>query len=70
VTEQGSELYALLVDQVSEVVSLRLADMESNPPTLPPIWSEHSLGIYRVSERLMVVLDVTRLLQLDRVMAS
>jgi len=28
VTEQGSELYALLVDQVSEVVSLRAADME------------------------------------------
>ena len=70
VTEQGTELYALLVDQVSEVVSLRLADMESNPPTLPPIWTEHSLGIYRVSDRLMVVLDVEKLLLLEPVFAA
>ncbi len=70
VTEQGSELYALLVDQVSEVVALRWSDMERNPPTLPPIWAEHSLGIFRVSERLMVVLDVEKLLQLETVMAA
>jgi purine-binding chemotaxis protein CheW len=70
VTEQGSELYALLVDQVSEVVSLRLADRESNPPTLPPIWAEHSLGIYRVNDRLLVVLDVEKLLQLEQVFAA
>ncbi len=70
VTEQGSELYALLVDQVSEVVSLRLADMERNPPTLPPIWTDHSLGIYRVNERLMVVLDVEKLLKLDSVVTA
>ncbi len=70
VTEQGSELYALLVDQVSEVVSLRAADMERNPPTLPPIWAEHSVGIYRVSDRLMVVLDVDKLLKLETVLAA
>jgi purine-binding chemotaxis protein CheW len=70
VTEQGSELYALLVDQVSEVVSLRPADMERNPPTLPPIWAEHSQGIFRVNDRLMVVLDVEKLLHLETVMAA
>jgi purine-binding chemotaxis protein CheW len=58
------------VDQVSEVVSLRAADMERNPPTLPPIWAEHSVGIYRVSDRLMVVLDVEKLLKLETVMAA
>jgi purine-binding chemotaxis protein CheW len=70
VTEQGSELYALLVDQVSEVVTLNTADMERNPPTLPPVWAENSRGIYRVSERLMVVLDVEKLLQIDIGMAA
>jgi purine-binding chemotaxis protein CheW len=70
VTEQGNELYALLVDQVSEVVSLCRADMEANPPTLPPIWNDHSLGIYRVDERLMVVLDVAKLLRFDTVLAA
>ncbi len=70
VTELGSELYALQVDQVSEVVSLEAASVEHNPPTLPPIWAEHSLGIYRVGERLMVVLNVERLLKLDLELAA
>ena len=70
VTEHGIELYALLVDQVSEVVALRTADMERNPPTLPPIWAENSLGIFRVSDRLMVVLDVAKLLHFDTVLAA
>jgi purine-binding chemotaxis protein CheW len=70
VTEQGAELYALLVDQVREVVCLRTADMERNPPTLPSIWAEHSAGIFRVNEKLMVVLEVERLLQLDLGLAA
>ena len=35
VAEQGGELYALLVDQVSEVMSLKASAFERNPPTLP-----------------------------------
>jgi purine-binding chemotaxis protein CheW len=70
VTELGTELYALQVDQVSEVVTLHMADMERNPPTLPPIWAEHSVGIYRVSNRLLVVLDVEKLLRLDLGLAA
>lgn len=64
VTEQAGELYALLVDQVSEVMTLPASSFEPNPPTLPPHWSEFSAGIYRLRERLLVVLDVTRLLSL------
>jgi purine-binding chemotaxis protein CheW len=65
VTEQGSELYALLVDNVSEVITLRRVAMEPNPPTMPAIWTDHSQGIYRMDESLLVVLDVDRLLALD-----
>ena len=64
VAEQGSELYALLVDQVSEVLSLPANTFEHNPPTLPPEWAAHSLGIHRLADRLMVVLDVARVLAL------
>jgi purine-binding chemotaxis protein CheW len=64
VVEQGGELYAFLVDQVSEVLSLPASQFESNPPTLPPAWAAHSAGIYRLQGRLMVVLDVARLLAL------
>ncbi len=64
VAEQGSELYALLVDQVSEVLSLPADTFERNPPTLPPSWAAHSVGIHRLQDRLMVVLDVARVLAL------
>ena len=58
VAEQGGELYALLVDQVSEVMSLKASAFERNPPTLPPTWAMFSAGIYRLEDRLLVVLDV------------
>ena len=64
VAEQGGELYALLVDQVSEVMTLRADAFERNPPTLPPEWAAFSSGIYRLQDKLLVVLDVSRLLAL------
>jgi purine-binding chemotaxis protein CheW len=62
VTEQGGELYALLVDEVSEVMSLAADTFEPTPPTLRPQWAAHSAGIYRLQTGLVVVLDVARLL--------
>lgn len=62
VAEQGGELYALLVDQVSEVMTLRASAFERNPPTLPPEWAAYSDGIFRLDGKLLVVLDVARLL--------
>jgi len=65
VAEQAGELYALLVDQVSEVMSLKASAFERNPPTLPPEWAQFSSGIYRLDNRLLVVLDVGKLLALN-----
>jgi purine-binding chemotaxis protein CheW len=64
VAEQGGELYALLVDQVSEVMRVPASAFERNPPTLAPIWARFSTGIYRLDGRLLVVLDVGKLLAL------
>lgn len=64
VTEQGGELYALLVDQVREVMSLKSSQFERTPPTLPGAWAAYADGIYRLPIGLMVVLDVGRLLAL------
>ena len=58
------ELYALLVDQVREVMSLPAVAFERNPPTLAPAWATYSAGIYRLQDRLLVVLDVGRVLAL------
>ena len=66
VGEHGGEFYALLVDQVSEVLSLPANIFERNPPTLAPAWAAYSLGIYRLSGALLIVLDVGRLLTLSQ----
>lgn len=66
VAEQGGELYALLVDQVSEVMTLRANAFERNPPTLPPEWAAFSNGVFRLDGKLLVVLDVGRLLAVGR----
>ena len=65
VTEQGGNLYALLVDQVSEVMTLPESSFECIPPTLPPAWAEFCNGIYRLQNRLVVVLDIGRILALS-----
>ncbi|MDR3522611.1 MAG: chemotaxis protein CheW [Acetobacteraceae bacterium] len=65
VAEQSGELYALLVDQVSEVMSLPRSQFERNPPTMKPEWARFSSGIYRLQDRLLAVLDVARLLDLS-----
>lgn len=62
VVEQSGELYALLVDQVGEVIPLAAADCAPNPPTLDPLWREVSRGVYRQEGRLLIVLDVGRVL--------
>jgi purine-binding chemotaxis protein CheW len=67
VTEQSGELYALLVDQVREVLSLPLSQMEPNPPTLPAAWAQFSSGIFRLQQKLMIVIDIGRVLSFSSV---
>jgi purine-binding chemotaxis protein CheW len=62
VVDQGGELYSLMVDEVGEVLSLDPKGFQRNPPTLDPRFREYSNGIYRLKERLLVVLDVDGLL--------
>ncbi|WP_027284063.1 chemotaxis protein CheW [Rubritepida flocculans] len=65
VVEIGGELYSLLADAVGEVLSLDPAERAANPPTLDPAWREVSLGVHRLGEQLLVLLDVERLLVLS-----
>ncbi len=62
VVEQGGELYSLLSDSVGEVVPLQADGFAGNPPTLDPVWRDVSRGVHRQDERLLIVLDVDRIL--------
>ena len=63
VVEQGGELYSLIIDEVGDVLNLRDDDYENNPATLDSTWKNVALGIYKMQGRIMVVLDVPKLIE-------
>ncbi len=66
VVEHSGEFYSLMVDGVGEVLTLAASEFERNPATLDPRWRDISLGIYRLQDQLLVILDVNRLLDFTR----
>lgn len=70
VVDHKGELYSLIVDAVGEVMSLPADAYERNPATLDPRWREVSGGIYRLKGKLLVVLEVPRLLEMRRADAA
>ena len=66
VVEERDELYSLMVDSVDEVMTLPEVALERSPGTLDPRWREVSGGIFRLDGKLLVVLDVERLLDFMR----
>lgn len=62
VVEDEGELYSLIFDSVGDVLNLSINDYEPNPSTLDPKFREVSDGIYRLSDKLLVVLDIAKLL--------
>lgn len=64
VAEHEGVLYALLIDQVQEVLSLRGDMIEETPPNFSTAWRRFSNGVVRLPNQLMVVLDIGRLLAL------
>ena len=63
VVEHNDELFSLVIDSVGDVLSFKDKYYESNPGTLDPIWRNISTGIYQMEEELLVIMDVSRLLE-------
>lgn len=62
VVEHDNELFSLIIDKVGDVLSLSDDTYEKNPSTLDPLWREVSSGIYRLNDKLLIVMDVPRFL--------
>jgi purine-binding chemotaxis protein CheW len=70
VVEHSNEMYGLLVDEVSDVLSLEGQQMEKVPGTLDPAWREVCQGIYKLDGRLLLILETGRLFALDAMAAA
>ena len=62
--EKDGEFYTLLVDNVGDVVNMPEQTREPNPATLEPLWRELANGVFRTGDRLLIALDVERLLNI------
>jgi len=62
VVEHRGDPYSLLIDEVGEVLTLPEDSFERNPSTLDACWRDVSAGIHRLEGRLLVLLEVERLL--------
>lgn len=70
VVEHLGELYSLLIDQVGEVLKLPSDRFEHSPASLDQRWRDISTGIYRLDDRLLIVIDIERLLNFDKSIAA
>jgi len=68
--EKNGESYGLIIDGVGEVLTLTPEQYEPNPSTLDPRWREVSAGVYRLKGNLLVVLDVSKLINFDQFIAA
>jgi purine-binding chemotaxis protein CheW len=64
--EYKGESYGLLIDAIGEVLNLPSSGREGNPVNLEARLARVSAGVHRLEDRLMVVLDVDRVLDVDQ----
>jgi purine-binding chemotaxis protein CheW len=60
--ERNGESYGLLIDKVAEVLRLPDDRFDENPVNLDPRWRAISRGVYRLDGRLLVAIDIDRMI--------
>lgn len=61
----SGESYGLLVDSVGEVIQVPASSREDPPVNLDSNWARVATGVHAFDDRLMVVLDVNRILEVQ-----
>jgi purine-binding chemotaxis protein CheW len=64
--EHKGESYGLLIDAIGEVLNLPIAGREGNPVNLEPRLARVAAGVHRLEDRLLVELDVDRVLDIGQ----
>ena len=62
VIEHDNELYSLMIDEIGEVFAPPHSRFVRDVVALSPEWREVAVGIYRMNEQLLILLDVKRIL--------
>lgn len=68
--EIGGDSYGLVIDTVEEVLKLDDEQFHTAPGNLPPRWTEIVIGVQRLEEELLIVLDAHKLLDAAHLKAA
>jgi purine-binding chemotaxis protein CheW len=68
--EHKGESHGLLIDEIGEVLKLPAASREDNPVNLDERLARVSAGVHRLDGRLLVILDVERVLDAGALAAA
>ena len=68
--ENAEESFGLVIDTIGEVLQLSTADREPNPLHLDPRLALVSAGIHRLESRLLLIMDIDRLLEIETAAAA
>ena len=60
--EVGEELYSIKVDNVGTVMEIKTKEIDKNPTTMDHRWQGVSKGVVKLAKELMIILDVTALI--------
>jgi purine-binding chemotaxis protein CheW len=63
--DHGGEAFALIVDAVGEVMRLSRSTFEPVPIHLDRAWASLTKGVHRLEDRLLVVIDVDAVLNIE-----
>jgi purine-binding chemotaxis protein CheW len=64
--DHDGEAYGLLVDSMGEVLKLPANALDGAPINMQRDWAAIAIGIHRLEDRLMIVLDVDRILNFGK----
>ena len=64
VIDLKGELYSLMVDSISEVLTLSANQIEKAPTNLGAAWKEIAIGIHKLPDELLVLVDIESLFRL------
>ncbi len=62
VVRYNNESYSLLVDEVGDVINVSGETLQPPPQTLDPHWKSVTSGVFRLENRLFVIVDESSLL--------
>jgi purine-binding chemotaxis protein CheW len=68
-SEDGAAV-SLLVDEISDVVEVDAGDFELPPDNVNPAARELLQGVYKLKDRLLLILDTEKTIDLDVAQAS